>query len=80
MESDCSRVVEGCSDGILIPETAVIIDDILHLKLSFSRCGFLWTRRDANAVRHEVAAMSLSDNLNCDWCTRFPPSLEKDSA
>ena len=65
----------GLQERSLIPEIAMILEDLQSLKNSFNRCGILWTKREANGPAHEVAKPALSGNLTPDWSHRFPPNL-----
>ena len=76
LESSCREVVEACRNGSLNSNIAVLVTDILRLRASFDRCGFLWTTRKANSATHEVARVILYHNLSYDWSHIFPLSLQ----
>ena len=62
---------------MLLPEVAVIVQDIVRLKDALNHCGLLWNDRRANQAAHEVASLSLSGNLVADWCVRPPCGLDR---
>ena len=77
LESDCLRIIEDCRERRLLPEVAIVVEDILRLKAGFSSCGLLWVRREGNRVAHEVASWSLSGTLSYDWCHNLPLALKE---
>lgn len=66
------KSIPGCST---VPDSAVVVEDIVRLRNSFNHCGLLWTNREANGAAHWVAQSALSDRLTFDWCHKFPFDL-----
>lgn len=59
-----NKLLKPAGKVLLILGATIIAKDVLKLKRSFSHCGILWTRREANCVPHEVVKLSLSRNLS----------------
>ena len=70
-------MVKACRSGKSKSNYAILVADILRLRDPFDRCGFLWSRREANNAAHEVARLSLAGEISYDWPHRFPLSLQR---
>ena len=77
IESDNFQLVEASRSGVLLCDAAMVIDDIIKLKNSFSACALVWAPRESNNIAHYVAKAALVGNLPRDWLVRRPFALEK---
>ena len=58
LESDCLKIIEACRDRLLMLEVAVVVEDILRLKNSYTSCGLFWTKQEANRATHKGVTLS----------------------
>ena len=74
IESDNLQLAEACRNGDLLYDAAMVINDIIKLKDSFSgsACALVWASGYSNKIAHYVAKSALVGNLPKDWLVRRP--------